>query len=62
MICRPWAIDGAACPAENALAISPAQARNLYGTKSVAGYALVLAWRPFHLAGKLVRYALAALR
>jgi hypothetical protein len=45
-----------------AVAINRAQARELYGTTSPAGYALALAWRPFHLAGKLVRYALAALR
>lgn len=43
-----------------AVAINRAQARELYGATSPAGYALALAWRPFHLAGKLVRYALAA--
>lgn len=45
-----------------AVAINRVQARELYGVTSPAGYALALAWRPFHLAGKLVRYALAALR
>jgi hypothetical protein len=44
------------------VAINRTQARELYGTTSPAGYAFALAWRPFHLAGKLVRYALAALR
>lgn len=46
----------------HALAITPAQARNLYGAKTPLAYALALAWRPFHLAGKLLRYALAAFR
>ena len=55
-------LGGLLSGAWHALAISRAQARNLYGTKSLAGYVLVLAWRPFHLAGKLVRYAVAALR
>ncbi len=44
----------------HALAITPAQARNLYGAKTPLAYALALAWRPFHLVGKLLRYALAA--
>lgn len=43
-----------------AVAINRAQARELYGVTSPAGYALALAFRPLHLAAKLVRYALAA--
>jgi hypothetical protein len=44
------------------LAINRAQARALYGADTRAKYALALALRPFHLVGKLLRYARAAAR
>lgn len=44
------------------LAISRAQAWALYGASSPAKYALALAFRPFHLAWKLVRYVMATAR
>lgn len=46
----------------HAVAISPAQARVLYGADTRARYFFALARRPFHLAGKLVRYLRAAER
>ncbi len=46
----------------HAVAISRSQARALYGADTNAKYATALVFRPFRLAWKLVRYAVAAAR
>lgn len=46
----------------DAVALEPAQTRKLYGAKTRTAHIAALALRPFHLAAKLVRYALAAAR
>lgn len=46
----------------DAVALEPSQTRKLYGARTRAAHLAALALRPFHLAVKLVRYALASVR
>lgn len=46
----------------HAVALGPSQTRRLYGARTKGAHAAALLLRPFHLAGKLARYAVAAAR
>ena len=46
----------------HAVALAPSQTRRLYGARTRGAHVAALLLRPFHLAGKLARYTLAAAR